>query len=118
MGGTVYYAQYWFFIGEAREEFLKYLLKENLSHLISSGVFLVTVDCSGKYIKSLNAYEEIKTEVKVSKISRLKVYLAFTILNEAEEKVFEAKMTIGLIEGEKPARLPDMITDPIERHFL
>ena len=81
MGGTVYYAQYWDLVGEAREEFLIYALGENRASFFSSGIALVTVDCKGKYLKPLNAYDKIKIVVKVQKLTRVKLYLTFEIVD-------------------------------------
>lgn len=115
MGGTVYYAQYWDFIGEAREEFLRFLLGANLATFMTSGIALVTVNCTGYYLQSLFAYDDIRVNVRVIKAGNIKLNLGFELINQKQEVCFRAEMQVAAMSGNKPEKWPDFLLKPLKQ---
>lgn len=114
MGGSVYYAQYWYLIGEAREEYLQFFLGNNFGKFMTSGVNLVTVDVEGKYKYPLFAYDEATVTVKTIKLTRAKFVLKMEIIKSNGEKSFSCLMTIAAFK-DKIIKLPDELFEPLSK---
>jgi YbgC/YbaW family acyl-CoA thioester hydrolase len=116
---NVYFANYAKFIGEAREDFLQWALGENISHFMKSGINLATVDMSIKYKASLYVFDCISVIIKVPKISKIKIFLDFTIINNRTSEInATASMTLCAIQNHKPIVFPEIITDKLKENFL
>ena len=78
---NVYFANFVYYLGEAREDFLDWMLGENKAGFMRSGVGLVTVDCSIKYLGSLYVFDIITVRLTVPKMTRTKLHFNFEIIN-------------------------------------
>ncbi len=113
MGGTVYYAQYWFLVGEAREEFLKFLLAEHFAAFMTSGIALVTANCSGTYLNPLFAFDDVRINVYVERVRNIKLDLVFDIVKENGTSAFKAEMQIAAVANGKPIKWPNVLMQPL-----
>lgn len=108
--GNTYFAQYFDFMGEAREEFLKFLIGDHLDTFMKSGVILLTVDASIKYMKPLFLFDRVRIYVSVKKLTKMKGELEFTFKNPESENIHAvAGMTVATSMGERIIPLPDLI---------
>lgn len=106
--GNVYYAQYFDFIGEAREEFFKFLIGENYEAFMTLKLAMATVDASIKYKNEILLYDEIRIEVSIDEATRAKCYFDFKIFNAKTGKPHAfAKMTVGFTKDKKAIPIPD-----------
>lgn len=110
----MYFAKYWDFLGEAREEFLAYFMKGRLPELLQSGVNLVTASVSGKYLKPLFVYDDIRVNIRVTRLSKASFDLSFNIVNQHDDTVFTAKMEICTSNGKNLVKLPQLLYDSVK----
>jgi YbgC/YbaW family acyl-CoA thioester hydrolase len=116
---NVYFAQYFDFMGEAREELLKYILGENTSAFIETRIILLTLETSLKYKASSFLFDVIRVEVSLDKISKTKIYLNFRIYNITQKAVScEGKMAIGTALNGRPIALPKPLYDGARSLFI
>lgn len=115
---NVYFAQFFHFLGEAREDLLAYVLQERLGEIMSSGITLLTRDCSFKYRNSLYAYDEIVVEIRLTKLTAMSGGLSFKILNVTRNQLAgEGDMTIACAMNGKLCKLPTVLFDGFDSLF-
>lgn len=113
--GNVYYAQYFDFIGEAREEYLKFMLGENFEAFMALGLGMATVDASIVYKNEILLYDDIRIEMSVDEMSKAKIYFDFKIFNIATGKPHAfAKMTVGFTKNKKPVGIPFLFSQGVK----
>ncbi len=115
---NVYFAQFFHFLGEAREDLLAYLLGDQLGALMTSGITLLTRDCSFKYRNSLFAYDQIQVQVSLTKLTQMSVGLSFKIENLTRQQLAgEGSMTIACALGGKLCKLPSALYESADQLF-
>lgn len=115
MMGSVYYAQFWHILGEAREEYLRWFLAENLPVFLQSGLGLATLEVSGKYLLPLNLYDECEIRIQTVKLSKVRFKLLFSV-HVGTQKCFEATMGVAAIDtNSKPTRLPPYFYEALSK---
>lgn len=116
---NVYFAQFFHFIGEAREDLLAYLLQEHLADVMTSGITLLTRDCSFKYRNSLFAYDQIIVEVSLTKLTAMSVGLSFKVQNATKDQLAgEGSMTIACAMNNKLCKLPSVLYESLDKLFI
>ena len=118
MGGTVYYAQYWDFVGEAREELLRYLLQDDLNRLLSEQIMLITATCKGEYKAPLFCYDPIRIDVKIKKVTKATIYLGFEVKKNKDTLSFLANMKLCLAQNNKIIKIPDFFYDVLKQYEI
>lgn len=73
--GTVYFARYFDWQGEAREEFFQ--LVPGHERLMTSGIILVTKNASIEYKQSVRLFDEVVLEVTTDNVKKLSFELVF-----------------------------------------
>lgn len=91
--GQVYFARYFDWQGRAREEFLQFLMPT--APWLLETFHILTVEASVNYHKPLFLHERVAIEVRIEKLTKTSVTLAFVYRNE----------TSGLIVAEGSQRL-------------
>jgi acyl-CoA thioesterase FadM len=105
-------------MGEAREDLLAYVLQEHLVEIMSSGITLLTRDCSFKFRNSLYAYDQIVVEIRLKKLTAMSGGLNFKILNVTRNQLAgEGDMTIACALNGKLCKLPSMLFDAFDGLF-
>lgn len=116
---NVYFAQYFDFIGEAREDLFKFLLGEDFNSFMQTGIGISTVDTSIKYIKELHLFDRFKIFITITKIQTFKVSMSFKFVkNDSNEKIAEAEMTVCFHLNGKPIPVPDVIKERVKQYNL
>ena len=116
---NVYFAKFYEFIGEAREELLRYLMRESLPELMASGIVLLTRDCSLKFRDSIYLYDDITISVSLTRSTAMRVCLDFTIINNTRDQVAaEGQMTIAEAREGKVCRIPALLSDRLSDLFI
>ena len=120
--GSVYFATFFVLQGEAREEFLQFLLGDKLGTFIRDyGYNLVTVEATQKYYAPAFVYDVIGIDLTVPKITKAKVTMDFNMQRvNGGDKLAEGRQVIGFTTREgKPVPIPDIIIDSFkQRHIL
>jgi enediyne core biosynthesis thioesterase len=98
--GNVYFARYFEWQGEAREELFRRFFPVSL---IEAGFKLITVNASSEFKNSAYLYDEIMIEVFMSNIKRLSVQLNFKLTNKKTRKLIalgSQKIALANAQGE------------------
>jgi len=114
---NAYFAQYFDFIGEAREDFLMYVLGDQFEEFMGTGISISTVDTSIQYKMPLYLFDKIRIFVTVSKFSRARVYLNFKIEHHDGRLIANSKMTIAFTLNGKVLPVPDLIKQKIQENI-
>lgn len=114
---NVYFANFFLFMGEARECFLKFLLGDSMETFFKEGYLLVTVDAAIKFLKSLFVFDMVRIKISVSKLTRTKIFLHFNFINLRDNvTVASGDMTIGVLSREgKPIIVPEPLSLPLSK---
>lgn len=109
--GSVYFARFFDYQGEAREEFLKFLLGEKWEEFVSFRYGLVTVSAQCNYHAPLFLYDNLKVNIKVPTPSRTKVTMEFQLVRQNDmTQVATGQQVIGFTDSEhKPIPVPEII---------
>ncbi len=120
MFGNVYFAQYFDFQGEAREEFFKYVMGEDYSEFVGQGHGLITVEACIKYCKEIFVYDEIIIAVQLSKLKKMKAELTFTFFMKKDNSLIakgHQQIAFSSPEG-KAVPVPEIVRKNVERYAL
>ena len=79
--GNVYFAKYFEWQGQAREEFVKINVPTLLS-ILQSGIKLITYEAYASFKKETILYDEILIEIKTKNIKKLSLDLVFIYTNK------------------------------------
>lgn len=111
---NAYFAQFFDFMGEAREDYLLFLLGEKWDVFFGQGIGISTVDTSIKYIKNLYLYDSFKIYLWIDKMTSARVFLKFKFIRDTEdEPLAEAKMTICFTRDGGPIRIPELLVERV-----
>lgn len=115
--GSVYFARFFEFQGEAREEFLLFFLGADFPAFLEQGYNLVTVNAECKYGAPLYLYDDVLVKLQVSKLSRTKLHLKFEIVRLSDQSIAATgSQTIGFLTSEgKISRVPELIANNLKR---
>lgn len=106
-----YFAEYFDFIGEAREDFFFYLVGPMFKDLEEAGVELSTVKTGISYIGGLTLFDSFRINVRIIKVQRIKVELQFEFVKSDGSQVADASMVICFKQHGKPMPIPDFIKE-------
>ncbi len=116
--GNVYFANFFHFIGEAREDLFQWVLGPNLPEVMQSGIVMVTVNTQMEYREPIYPFDLVQVKIRVPKMSRLKCYVEFEIVNKRNKRVHAiAKMLLGAVLNNKPVPLPKHFYNPMKEQF-
>jgi len=118
--GSVYFARFFEFQGEAREEFLKYFMGNDFEAFLAKEIGIVTVEAKCKYNAPLFVYDDIVVNIQVPQLKRAKFKLTFTIKNQSDDKQYAlGEQWIGFTNKEGiPIPIPDIIIKNLKQHVL
>lgn len=92
--GSVYFAQFFIFQGEAREEILRQVLEEKVENL--DGNEIVTVGAQCLYKKKVKLFDSLKINVQISITDDEQILLDFFMYRN-DEKVATGSQTLFFI---------------------
>jgi len=109
--GSVYFARFFDYQGEAREEFLKFLLDDRWEEFVACRYGLVTVSANCNYNAPLFLYDNLKVNIKVPTPTRTKVTMDFQLVRQNDmTQVATGQQVIGFTDSEhKPIPVPEII---------
>ena len=81
---------------------------------MGSGVMLITADVSAKFLRPCFPFQTIKISLQVTKLTKVRFALTFTITNQTKEPVFNAVMTIAASKDGKIIQLPEIMYKPLK----
>jgi enediyne biosynthesis thioesterase len=84
--GNVYFAYFFIFQGECREEFFQFLLGADIIPFMQSGYNILTINAHTDYKAALYNGDKIQIQLRVTEVKRTRVKLEFTIVNKANEE--------------------------------
>jgi len=115
---NVYFAQYFDFMGEAREALLKFLLGPHVDAFLKTGVTLLTVQANLRFLSSSYLFDDLRIEIKPTRMSKMKVDLQFIIRNETRACISaEGTMTIATAVNGKPIPIPELLIGTMKNLF-
>ncbi len=111
MFGSVYFARFFDMQGEAREEYMLFLLGKDMAEFIGAGYNIVTISASNRYYAPLMVYDRIVVELQVVDRKRTKAKMQFTIKRQADNFVCAVgEQWIGFTTREgRPIAIPDVV---------
>lgn len=116
--GSVYFARFFDFQGEAREEFLQYFMGDDLPTFMAQKYGMVTVDARCTYHQPLFVYDQIVTHLQVSIIKRTKFKLSFDIQRKPKQTCAHAEQWIGFTnQFGKPIPIPDIVLNNLRKYL-
>jgi YbgC/YbaW family acyl-CoA thioester hydrolase len=125
--GNVYYARFFELFGEAREEFLLFILGESFTEFFSQDVSIVTVEANCKYHASLYLYDRVVVKLQVPEVKRMKFKLRFEIVYADLDQptrnhpaiVAVGEQWVGFTTRKgKPIPMPAMFSDNLRKRHL
>ncbi len=84
--GNVYFAHYFEWQGEAREDFFRQAVPDHME-LLQSGTKLITVHSWIKYEQEAFVFDEILIKIRTVSLRKMSMELSFTYLNKNTEKI-------------------------------
>ena len=84
--GNVYFARFFEWQGEAREEFFRQNVPDHLQ-ILQSGTRLITVNAWMTYKRSAFLFDEILVDIKTTHLKNMSLELFFTFINKATDEV-------------------------------
>jgi YbgC/YbaW family acyl-CoA thioester hydrolase len=116
MFGNVYFARYFDWQGEAREDFLNKIIPNSLS-IFRSGVKFVTIEASVKYNNEALLFNEIAIKVRTDNIKITTLDLIFTYINKKSQKTLATgREKIGFVDSNnKVIPIPQVILDSLKK---
>lgn len=121
--GNVYFARFFEWQGDAREEFFRVAVPIHES-FFSAGYRLITVEASLEYKGEAKLYDEIEIEVTVHWIKRASAELGFTFTNAKTDKALAiGKQIIASANNEgkvvaAPQAIKDLLLPYCEKEWL
>ena len=118
--GSVYFARFFEFQGEAREEFLYYFMGSDFGAFLALEIGIVTVEAKCKYNAPLFVYDDIVVNIQVSQLKRAKFKLTFCIKKRSNnEQSALAEQWIGFTnKNGAPIPIPDIVLKNLKQHAL
>ena len=114
--GSVYFARFFDFQGETREEFLQYFMGKDLAEFINKGFGIVTIEAQNKYKVPLFVYDRIVIKLQVLKIKRTKVNVSITIEKISGELAAKGEQWLGFTDHNGRAiPIPEIVLRNLER---
>ena len=116
--GSVYFARYFDFQGEAREEFLKYFMGNDLPAFMAQKFGIVTVEARCQYFQPLFVYDQVVIRLQVPVIKRTKFKLSFDIQRKPKQTCAHAEQWIGFTNQlGKPIPIPSIVLENLKKHL-
>lgn len=116
---NVYFAQYFDFIGEAREDMFRHVIGEEFNSFMQSGISISTVETSIKYLKEIFLFDRFRIYVKIEKVQSYKLHMSFKFVkDETREKCAEANMVVCFTMNGKPIEIPDLLREKMKKSNL
>ena len=84
--GNVYFARYFDWQGQAREDFLRQAVPDHME-ILRSGTKLITVHAWLKYEHESYVFDEISVHIRTVSLKKMSMELEFTYINEATGKI-------------------------------
>ncbi len=84
--GNVYFARYFDWQGQAREDFLRQAVPDHME-ILRSGTKLITVHAWLKYEHESHVFDEISIHIRTISLKKMSMELEFTYINEATGKI-------------------------------
>lgn len=107
---NVYFAQYFDFMGEAREDLFKHLVGEHFSSMVQGGIGLSTINCSISYKHELQPYDRFEILVRVAEIKKIRVRLTFQyVLSSTAVDCALGEMEICFTKDGEPIPVPEFV---------
>ena len=117
--GSVYFARYFDFQGEAREEFLQYFMGGDLPTFLAQKCGIVTIDAQCKYHRPLFVYDQVVIHLQVLIIKRTKFKLSFDIKRMPKQTCAHAEQWIGFTNQlGKPIPIPDIVLKNLRKYLI
>lgn len=118
--GSVYFARFFEFQGEAREEFLQYFMGNDFGAFLAQEIGIVTVEATCKYYTPLFVYDDIIVNIQVPILKRAKFKLTFSIKKRNDDKQFAlGEQWIGFTnKNGAPIPIPDIVVKNLKQHAL
>ena len=118
MFGSVYFARFFEFQGEAREEFLQYFMGQDLVPFMKERYGMVTVEANCQYKSPLYLYDDITVDIQVAVLKRAKFKLIFTIKNDSSNNIAAvAEQWIGFTSSNgTPISIPEIVLRNLKKH--
>lgn len=125
--GNVYYARFFDIFGEAREEFLLYILGEEFGNFFQQDISIVTVEASCKYFSSLFLYDKVVVKLSVPVLKKMKFKMNFDVVREDgndsgenESLIAKGQQWIGFTTTKgRPVQIPELFANNlIDRKLL
>lgn len=115
--GTTYFARYFDWQGEAREDFFQ--LVPGHERLMTSGIILVTKKASIEYFKSVRLFDEVILEVTTDNVRKLSFELVFRYYikrllenNKTEALAAEGREKICFVRNSEITGKPEVVPVP------
>lgn len=117
MFGNVYFAQYFDFQGEAREEFFRYVMREDYGLFAQQGYGMATIDAYLKFKKELFVYEAVIIKVRLKKLKRMKALLEFVFIRKDDSSLIaDGYQQVAFISREgQPIPIPAIVAKHAEK---
>jgi len=125
--GNVYYARFFDIFGEAREEYLLFILGNLFNSFFNNDLSIVTVEATCKYCSSLFVYDRIAVILQVPALKRTKFKMTFRIIRESDYQTnpFGCKpLALGeqwigfTTRAGKPLPIPDVFASNLRNRKL
>ena len=84
--GNVYFARYFEWQGEAREDFFRQAVPEHMA-ILQTGTKLITVHSWLKYEHEVYLFDEIIIQIRTVSLKKLSMELSFTYINKNTGKI-------------------------------
>ncbi|MGD8569651.1 MAG: thioesterase family protein [Gammaproteobacteria bacterium] len=124
--GNVYYARFFDIFGEAREEFLLYILGDKFESFFQQDISIVTVEASCKYYSSLFLYNKVAVKLTVPVLKKMKFKMQFDVVIEDNNEpdanqplIAKGEQWIGFTTTKgRPVPIPDQFSDNLRSRNL
>lgn len=117
--GSVYFASYFYIQGEAREEFLRYFMGDDLPIFMAQKYGIVTVEAKCQYHKPIFVYDQIAIHLQVPIIKRTKFKLSFDMQRKPKQTCAHAEQWIGFTNQlGKPIPIPDVVLKNLRKYLI
>lgn len=84
--GNVYFARYFDWQGQAREDFFRQAVPDHME-ILGSGTKLITVHAWLKYEHESHVFDEISIHIRTISLKKMSMELEFTYINDATGKI-------------------------------
>lgn len=86
--GNVYFAQFFFWQGEAREAYLKQgISPDEYRALVVTKTLMVTVNASMQYVKMLRLFDDVTVKMTTRRLQRASLELVFRFIRDATSEL-------------------------------